>query len=137
MANPVWSFLGNLILPITKLIDDMHTSDEEKLAIKSEMFAIQQQITVKVLDYEQQLLNAQTSIVKAEAQGQSWMQRNWRPITMLTFLVLVVFDSFGLLVFRLSAEAWTLLQLGLTGYVVGRSAEKTLPSIVSALKGEK
>lgn len=34
---------------------------------------------------------------------------NWRPITMLTFLVLVVCDSFGPLKFRLADEAWTLL----------------------------
>jgi len=34
---------------------------------------------------------------------------------MLSFLALVVADSFGLLVFRLSAEAWTLLQIGLGG----------------------
>jgi len=45
----------------------------------------------------------------------SWLQRIWRPLTMLSFLALVVADSFGLLVFRLSAEAWTLLQIGLGG----------------------
>jgi hypothetical protein len=36
----------------------------------------------------------------------------------------VVLDSFGLLAFRLAGEAWLMLQLGLGGYVVGRSAEK-------------
>jgi hypothetical protein len=45
---------------------------------------------------------------------------------MLTFLALVVFDSFGLLSSKLAPEAWTLLQLGLGGYVVGRSAEKLI-----------
>ena len=49
---------------------------------------------------------------------------------MLTFLALVVCDSFGLLKFRLADQAWTLLQLGLGGYVVGRSAEKIVPMIV-------
>lgn len=48
---------------------------------------------------------------------------------MLSFLTLVILDSFGLLVFRLSDEAWLLLQIGLGGYVVGRSAEKMLPAI--------
>ncbi|MBT6122471.1 MAG: hypothetical protein HOH48_03805, partial [Candidatus Puniceispirillum sp.] len=69
------------------------------------------------------------SLIAAEIGGQSWMQRNWRPITMLSFLTLVILDSFGLLVFRLSDEAWLLLQIGLGGYVVGRSAEKMLPAI--------
>ena len=48
---------------------------------------------------------------------------------MLTFLVLVVCDSFGLLAFRLSNEAWTLLQIGIGGYVVGRSGEKIVKRI--------
>jgi hypothetical protein len=46
------------------------------------------------------------------------------PITMITFLFLVVMDSFGLLSFRLSGDVWLLLQIGLGGYVVGRSGEK-------------
>jgi len=65
----------------------------------------------------------------AEAQGGSWLQRSWRPITMLTFLVLVVTDALGLLPFRLAGEAWTLLQLGLGGYVVGRSGEKIMKEL--------
>ena len=68
-------------------------------------------------------------LVAAEAGGQSWLQRNWRLLTMLAFLVLVVADSFGLLAFRLSAEAWQLLQIGLGGYVVGRSVEKIVPGL--------
>jgi len=46
----------------------------------------------------------------------------------------VVFDSFGLLAFRLADQAWTLLQIGLGGYVVGRSAEKIAPKIAESLK---
>ena len=49
---------------------------------------------------------------------------------MLTFLFLVVCDSFGWLTFRLAAEAWTLLQIGMGGYVIGRSCEKVLPQIL-------
>jgi hypothetical protein len=53
---------------------------------------------------------------------------------MLTFVSLVVADQTGLLAFRLAEEAWTLLQLGLGGYVVGRSAEKIAPGVIGALK---
>jgi len=53
---------------------------------------------------------------------------------MLTFLILVVCDSFDLLVFRLSDEAWVLLQIGLGGYVVGRSAEKIIPDLFKKSK---
>jgi len=43
---------------------------------------------------------------------------------MLVFLGLVVADSFGWLPNPLPPQAWTLLQIGLGGYVVGRSVEK-------------
>ncbi len=80
----------------------------------------------KVLDIINGISQIQSNIIIAEVQGASWLQRNWRPITMMTFLVLVCLDSFGILPFRLAKEAWTLLSIGLGGYVVGRSAEKVV-----------
>ena len=131
------SFLADAITPVTNLIDSMHTSTEEKLQIKAEMLRLQNTVTGQLLDYEKSMLEAQAKVIMAEAQGQSWLQRSWRPITMMTFLVLVVCDAFGLLAFRLSEETWTLLQLGLGGYVVGRSAEKIAPQLKNMMRGEK
>ena len=124
------NMVGELFKPVTKIVDDLHTSDEEKFVIKKEMAKLESDIQVRVLDYEKQMIQSKSSIISAEANGQSWLQRNWRPITMLTFLGLVVCDSFGLLTFRLAPEAWTLLQIGMGGYVIGRSCEKILPSIL-------
>ena len=120
----ILSFIGEIFKPAAKLIDDLHTSDEEKLTLKNKLTVIQNEMHSKVIDYETKLLASQSSIIIAEASGQSWMQRSWRPITMLTFLGLVVCDSFGWLASPLAAEAWTLLQIGLGGYVTGRSIEK-------------
>jgi len=53
---------------------------------------------------------------------------------MLTFLILVVHDSFGLLTFRLSDKAWMLLQIGLGRYMVGLSAEKIIPGFLNKQK---
>ena len=122
----ILSFIGEIFKPAAKLIDDLHTSDEEKLALKNKLTVIQNEMHSKVIDYETKLLASQSSIITAEANGQSWMQRNWRPITMLTFLALVVCDSFGWLANPLASEAWTLLQIGLGGYVAGRSVEKVM-----------
>lgn len=133
----IFSVIGGLIKPIGDIVDNLHTSGEEKAEAVLALQKVQNEVTAKILDYESKLLEAQSSIIVAEASGQSWIQRNWRPITMLTFLVLVVCDSFGLLAFRLAAEAWTLLQLGLGGYVVGRSAEKIVPSILEKFSGKK
>jgi len=88
--------------------------------------ALRAELLGKVLDIINSISQIQSNIIIAEAQGKSWLQRTWRPITMMTFLVLVVLDSFGVLPFRLAKESWTLLQIGLGGYVVGRSAEKVV-----------
>jgi hypothetical protein len=124
------SFLSAAVEPVTNLIDDLHTSDEEKGKLQLEFQKITNEITGKAIALESQLLESKTSIIVAEANSQSWMARNWRPITMLTFLVLVVLDSFGVLASPLADEAWTLLQIGLGGYVTGRSIEKIAPALL-------
>jgi hypothetical protein len=121
--------IAGIFKPAADLIDNLHTSEEEKLTIRQAMFEAQMAAAAKAQEYESQLLKSKADIITAEAQGGSWIQRNWRPITMLTFLFLVVCDSFGWLVTPLAAEAWTLLQIGLGGYVVGRSVEKVAPKI--------
>lgn len=128
--------LGEAISGLFGLIDDMHTSEEEKMELKNKMFRMQIDMVNSALEYEKQVATMKAEVIKAEAQGGSWIQQNWRPITMLTFLVLVVCDSFGILAFRLADEAWTLLQIGLGGYVVGRSVEKVIPAVNKLKPGE-
>ena len=128
----IFGFIGQVFEPAAKLVDSLHTSDAERLEAKQKLYEAQSQVTSKLLDYEKLLLESQAKIITAEAQGSSWLQRNWRPITMITFLVLVVCDSFGLLAFRLAEQAWTLLQIGLGGYVIGRSAEKIVPHVLKS-----
>ena len=130
----VLSFLSAAIAPVAGLIDDLHTSDEERESLRLEFYKLQFGIFEQTMDYENRLLESQSNIIVAEAQGGSWLQRSWRPITMLVFLGLVVADSFGWLASPLADEAWTLLQIGLGGYVAGRSLEKMAPKITDALK---
>ncbi|MCA1778751.1 MAG: holin family protein [Xanthomonadaceae bacterium] len=129
----ILGFFTAAIKPVTDLIDNLHTSDEEREKVRSQVLSMQNQMMGKVLELETQKLEAQSQIITAEANGESWLQRSWRPITMLTFLGLVVGDSFGWLASELAPEAWSLLQIGLGGYVVGRSGEK----IISKMKGAK
>ena len=134
MAFNISEIVTGLFKPLADLVGEIHTSVEEKMAITAAVQTALFGVLGRILDYEQSILEAQKEIIVAEAKGGSWMQRNWRPITMLTFLFLVVVDSFGFLPFRLAAEAWTLLQIGLGGYVVGRSAEKVVVPMMKALK---
>ena len=128
----IFNFLSNIIAPVAKLIDEVHTSPEEREGLRLEFYKLQFGIFEKTMEYEQQLLKAKSDIIVAEAQG-NWLTASWRPITMLTFLLLVVLDSFGLLASPLAGEAWLLLQIGLGGYVTGRSLEKVVPKIADAL----
>lgn len=128
----VLTFLGNIFKPAADLVDNLHTSEEEKGKLRNEFVTLQNNLAMKVMEYEVKVIEMQASIIAAEAKGESWLQRTWRPITMMTFLVLTVADAFGLLPFRLAAEAWTMLQLGLGGYVIGRTAEKVVPQLVES-----
>lgn len=134
----ILGFLGGLVGPAKDLVDELHTSDEEKLTLKAEITKIENQFAGKLLEYHTKLLDAQSTIITAEANGQSTLQRIWRPLSMLVFLFLIVADSFGWLHFRLNDEAWGLFKIGLGGYVIGRSGEKVwkdTPKVIDAVKG--
>ena len=77
-------------------------------------------------------------IVKTEAASSPWLAANWRPLLMLTFGGLIVARWFGWAAPNLSdaeyIKLWDIVELGLGGYVIGRSAEKIVPSIAQALK---
>ena len=130
----VLGLIGQIFKPAADLIDNLHTSEEEKLQQKAILLQLQTDFLQDGLQYELAQLEAKAAIITAEAKSDHFLTATWRPITMLTFLALVVCDQFGLLTFRLAEDAWTLLQLGLGGYVVGRSVEKVVPAVTDALK---
>jgi hypothetical protein len=127
--------IRDIFKPAVELVDELHTSDEERLKQKAKTLGTYVDALEAGLAYEESNLKARADIVEAEAKSEHWLTSTWRPITMLTFVALVVADQTGVLAFRLADQAWTLLQIGLGGYVVGRSAEKIGPSIIEALKG--
>lgn len=132
------SFVGEIFKPAAELVDNMHTSTEEKLQMKAVMLEQQIGMLEYALDYEQKQLETRASIIEAEAKSDSWITRSWRPITMLSFVGAILAYWFGLTPDTIPPEAindmFTLVQLGLGGYVVGRSAEKVAPGIIKAMK---
>ena len=119
-------FTGGVVKEVGNVIDKLFTSEEERLKAKNEVF--------KVLQEQQlELQKLQTEIVLAEANG-NWLQRSWRPILMLAFGFIVIYVKFiaplfDLRIPPLENEFWNLLQLGIGGYVIGRSAEKIAGNI--------
>lgn len=115
------------------LVDDIHTSDEERLSLKQGLLAMQMEIVSTVIEAERDVSKARAEVVKAEAQSPNFLTSSWRPITMLTFLALIVLSQLGFTA-PVPEQMWPLLQLGIGGYVAGRSLEKIVPSVVSAIK---
>ena len=119
-------FTEGVIGEIGKVIDNLFTNDEERIKAKNEVFKI-------LKEKELELQKMQTEIIVAEAQG-NWLQRSWRPILMLAFGFIVIYVKFiaplfDLRIPELENEFWNLLQLGIGGYVIGRSAEKIAGNI--------
>jgi hypothetical protein len=113
---------------IDKYVPDKAAAQAAKDALASAQQSGELQTELKGLD-----------IVQAEAKGESWLQRNWRPLLMLMFTVIVannyiIYPYMNLFDIKampldLPDQMWSLLKIGVGGYVVGRSAEKITGSI--------
>lgn len=115
----------------SKIIERLWPDPAEQDRAKLELFKMQQ-------SGELAEFTASADIIKTEAQSESWLASSWRPITMLVFTALIVARWFGWAAPNLTEaeylKLWDIVQLGLGGYVMGRSAEKIVPSLVAALK---
>lgn len=127
------SGIGEVFSGIVQGLDGLFTSDDERLQAKGVIMAGQNQVVMRVVEYEQAILEQQSSIIRAEAAGESWLQRNWRPVVMLTLMATIMADMFALTgdhVTQATRDSFmTLVQIGLGGYVVGRSGEKIVKSL--------
>jgi hypothetical protein len=125
--NKIFNWLtGDIFKKVGDSIDKLITSDEEKLILKNEL----QKMFISESLKSQEL---QSEIIKTEAKG-NFLQRSWRPILMLAFGFIVVYSkfiapAFGLPNTVLEGEFWGLLNLGIGGYVIGRSAEKIVQTV--------
>lgn len=92
----------------------------------------------QLLARQSEIEQAAADVVKAEAASQHWLAANWRPLLMLTFGGLIVARWFGWAAPNLTEpeyiKLWDIVELGIGGYVIGRSAEKILPEITKAMK---
>lgn len=118
-------FGGSVVTDLLGGLDKLFTSKEEKIKAQN----VIKEILVKKQIELQQL---QTEIIVTEAKG-NWLQRSWRPILMLSFGFIVIYVKFLAPVLELPIpplenEFWNLLQLGIGGYVIGRTGEKMMKS---------
>jgi len=137
----IFGFLGGLVKPLVGLVDELNTSDEERLQLHLAITQIESDLKEAGYKYDTALAEARSSIIVAEAKSQSWLARNWRPLVMLTFAVEIVLISTGSMdvdsLVLVPEQMWRLLQIGIGGYIVGRSAEKIVPQVFNNKKKEK
>jgi hypothetical protein len=134
--------LGDLIKTVTEglgkvfgFVDDLHTSDEEKLTLKQGLLTIQAGILSQAIALEEASLKAKSAIIEAEAKSDHWLTATWRPITALAFAAIVCYSF----IFNktIPGEMWTTLNIMIGGYVGSRGAEKIIPGVMKALKGKE
>jgi len=133
--------IGTLIEAGLKVVETYFPPDmkpEDKAKMQLGLAQVKKDLTNSMNDYSKAVIQEQSSNIRAEANGESWLQRNWRPLTMLSFVFIIVHNFILYPYLSLFMESpvkmdipqdmWGLLKLGLGGYVVGRSVEKAVKS---------
>jgi hypothetical protein len=118
--------------PLAEIIDKLVPDRDLKATLKRE-------IETKLVEHAGLIAAAQREVVLAELTHGSRLQRLWRPLLM--YLIMTILAVYGLLLPLVEAAAggpvdfeprwtaipegmWTLLTLGLGGYIGGRTVEK-------------
>lgn len=107
----MFQWISDLFKPAADLVDNLHTSDEEKAELRNKMLEIQGKVHGQVTD-----------LMKAEVSSDNWLVSSWRPITTVLLIIAVLLDGhFGV---NLDDKVYGLLELFLSVYAGGRSLEK-------------
>lgn len=116
-------------------------SPQEKNEATLALAQLQAEFQKVLVEADEHFAAMQRDVIVAEANGHSWLQRNWRPIVMLSFVFLI-----GVIVWTggyvngrqldhdFVMEILSIVKVGLGGYVIGRSAEKIAPQVASIFK---
>ena len=115
---------ADLVKNVGGVIDDLHTSEEEKLEAE-------QKIKELIANYEVEMEKNITSRWEADLKSDSWLSKNVRPMVLIFLIVctmLLIFIDAGAIKFNVKDSYIDLLQLVLItvigAYFGGRSFEK-------------
>jgi hypothetical protein len=109
-------FIGSIFNPAVKLIDELVTSEEERLKLKNELVKLQVQAHSQA-----------TELMKAEAGSEHFIVAAWRPITSICLVVLIMADGFNLI--DAPNQIYDLAQVFLGVYGGARGLEKIARSV--------
>ena len=116
---------ADLVKGVGGVIDNLHTSKEEKLEAE-------RKIKELIANYEVEMEKQITSRWESDMKSDSWLSKNVRPLVLIFLVVctvLMIFIDAGTIKFVVDDEWKSLLQLVLItvigAYFGGRSLEKT------------
>lgn len=121
---------------LVKPISDIVNNIVDKIAPDADMAEkLKFEITKELINTDNKALELQANVIMSESNGESWLQRNWRPLVMIDFACLITAHWLGYTPDNLSElqiiALLDIVKVGLGGYLVGRSLEKS----VKAYKG--
>jgi len=115
---------ADLVKGVGGIIDNLHTSKEEKLAAETKIKDL-------VMGYEAEMQKQVTERWKMDMASDSWLSKNIRPLVLIFLVVstvLLIFIDAGIIQFEVKSSWVDLLQLVLItvigAYFGGRSIEK-------------
>ena len=125
--------VGKILDGVIGLVDKAVLDKDEAERLKAQLTEVFNKSDLERFTTE---IRAQADVIMAEATGQSWLQRNWRPGLMALF-GLIIFNNYVLnpwlgalfslnVMMEIPPDMWALLKLGVGGYIVGRSTEKAV-----------
>lgn len=99
----VLNWIGELFTPAAKAVDELITSDEERLILVNALEKIKADVTIKMLEYDTKILELQGKLMEtvatqaaAEAKSESAFTRMYRPVIISCMFVLIALQAFGL-----------------------------------------
>lgn len=127
-----------------KIIDSIGSAIDKAGEAFDKNFTSKEEVLDVMKEVNKQLVEAERQIVLEEARGNK-LQRSWRPVMMLIFTYIIfhtliiapmLLHFFGIPKPDMPMdEIWNILQISISGYVIGRTGEKVLPGMTNVAKG--
>jgi hypothetical protein len=125
------------VAPLAKIL---FNTIEKSVPDKDLQEKLKAQLQTQLLQSNTAELQAAAKIIEAEAKA-GWFASSWRPLLMYVLIFILVWNYIlgpvvkiftgAVISFELPGDVWGLLQIGLGGYVVGRSAESVARTIAN------
>lgn len=83
----IFKWVSSLFEPVSKVVDDIHFSGEEKAQaeakkaeLRNKLAEIEAKVATRTLDLQSQIIEANSKIAVAEQEHGNWLSKSWRPL---------------------------------------------------------